>query len=242
MGKVKDYVRTHRKNVIKFTVLIAVVAAMIGVTIWLMPWIISLKDEAGRQAFELYIKSKGVWGVAILLGIQVLQVVIALIPGEPVEVIAGLLYGTFGGWAICTVGMLIGTVMVYYLVKLLGLSFFQDVVDEGKLEKFKFLQDTKRLELLTFILFFIPGTPKDILTYFMPLTKIKPLTFFVIVTVARIPSVISSTFAGASIGEGKWLQTLLIFLGIGLIGIIGILLNNRLMAKENAKEDDAPEK
>lgn len=236
-NRLKDTVKQDKKDFIKFMVFVVVIVAMIGVCIWLLPWIISLKDEAGRAAFQEYIHSKGALGVLILLGIQVLQVVIAIIPGEPIEVIAGLLYGTIGGYAVCTVGMLIGTVIIYYGVKHLGASFIHRLIGQGKLERFKFLSDTKRLEILTFLLFFIPGTPKDMLTYFMPLTKIKPLAFFIIITVARIPSVISSTFAGASIGEGKWVQTIIIFAAIGIVAIAGIVINDRLMKKLNKKTD-----
>ena len=232
-NRIKNAAKKDRKGLIKFIVLLLFVAACVAVTIWLLPWIISLKDEAGRAAFQEYIQSKGAWGVLILLGVQIMQVVIAFIPGEPIEVISGLLYGTFGGWLICTVGVLIGTVVIYYIVKLLGVSFIQSIVNIEKFEKFKFLKDTHRLEALTFVLFFIPGTPKDLLTYFMPMTKIKPLTFFWISAVARVPSIISSTWAGASIGEGKWIQTILIFVGIAVIGILGIWLNDKLINKVN---------
>lgn len=240
--KITAFLKEHRRDFIKFVVLAAVIAAMVGVTIWLLPWIISLKDEAGRDAFQEYIHSKGSWGVLILLGVQILQVVVALIPGEPIEVIAGLLYGTFGGYLICLAGMLLGTVFIFYMVKWLGASFFHDIIDESKFERFTFLKDTRRLEVITFILFFIPGTPKDILTYFMPLTRIKPLVFFTIVVVARIPSILSSTFAGASIGEGKWLQTVIIFLVIGVIGILGICFNNTFLNWAGKKKTQLKER
>lgn len=235
--RLKTAAKQDKKDFVKFIILGLVVVVMVAVTIWLLPWIISLKDQAGRDAFEAYIHSKGAWGVVILLGVQILQVVVAIIPGEPIEVISGLLYGTWGGWLICTVGMLIGTVLIYYMVKLLGVSFIRRLVDESKFEKYKFLNDTKRLETLTFLLFFIPGTPKDLLTYFMPLTKIRPLTFFTIVTVARIPSIVSSTFAGASLSEGKWVQTIIIFVVIGAIGILGIRFNDFILERVNRRKE-----
>lgn len=240
-NRIKNAAQKDRKGFVKFIILLLFVAACVAVTIWLLPWIISLKDEAGRVAFEEYIQSKGAWGILILLGVQIMQVVIAIIPGEPIEVISGLLYGTVGGWLICTVGVLIGTVVIYYIVKLLGVSFIQKIVNIEKFERFKFLKDAHRLEAVTFLLFFIPGTPKDLLTYFMPMTTIKPLTFFWISAVARVPSIISSTWAGASLGEGKWIQTILIFVGIGLIGILGIWLNDRLITRANrsSKKRDA---
>lgn len=237
MKKLKENIKNDKKDFLKFLLLFVAIIIMVGITIWLLPWIISLKDEAGRAAFQEYIHSKGVAGVFILLGVQIMQVIVAFIPGEPIEVIAGLLYGVWGGYFICTIGMIIGTVVIFYGVKFLGASFISRFIDSKKLEKYRFLNDAKRLEGLTFLLFFIPGTPKDLLTYFMPLTKIKPMVFFVIVTIARIPSVISSTFAGQSIGDGKWVQTLVIFGVIGLVGIIGIVCNDLFMKKAGEKKE-----
>ena len=228
--KAKEWVQNRLPKTaggwIKLLVAVLAVAALVALTVWLIPWVISLKDEAGRRAFEEYIHEQGAWGVLILIGIQILQVVIAVIPGEPIEVVAGLLYGTFWGYVYCTIGMLTGTVLIFYTIRFFGKNAIQAFADSRKLERFRFLHDTHRLKMVTFLLFFIPGTPKDVLTYFMPLTKIRPLTFFVIVTVARIPSIVSSTFMGDSIGNGQWIRSIIIFLVIGLLGLIGIWFND----------------
>lgn len=237
-NKFKDTIKHNTFDFIKFILFALIIVAIIAITIELLPWIISLKDESGREAFQKYINDQGVFGVFILLGAQILQVIVAFIPGEPIEVLSGLLYGVWGGYFICTIGMLIGTVIIYYMVKGLGMSFINKLVgDESKLDKFKFLKDTKKLETILFLLFFIPGTPKDFLTYFAPATKVKPLTFFIIVTVARIPSIISSTFAGASIGEGKWLQSIIIFAVIGVVSLLGIIFNEKILNVLNKKRE-----
>ncbi|MEG1028002.1 MAG: VTT domain-containing protein, partial [Oscillospiraceae bacterium] len=155
--------------------------------------------------------------------------------GEFVEIISGLLYGTVGGYLICTVGMIIGTVIIYYTVKSLGYSAINKKLGDGKLSKFKFLNDANKIELLVFILFFIPGTPKDLLTYFMPFVKIKASKFFFLSTIARIPTIVSSTFAGSSISQGKWGQTVLVFVAIGVFSIAGIIVNNILTKRLNQK-------
>lgn len=227
--------RYTKRDIIKLVGLCMFVVLLIVAAILLMPYVIQLKDEAIRDAFREYIHSKGIGGVFILLGIQVLQVVIAIIPGEVVEVLSGLLYGTWGGYLICTIGLTIGTVIIYYTVRVLGYSVITRVVDAKKLAKYKFLHNQKRLEVIVFILFFIPGTPKDMLTYFIPFTKIKPLHFFVISTIARIPSIISSTFAGSSIGDGKWVQTIIIFAVIGAVGLLGIVFNERIINAISSK-------
>lgn len=178
---------------------------------------------------EVYIENAGFLGVFLLLFVQILQVVIAIIPGEAVEVVAGLLYGTLLGYAICEVGMLIGTIVIFYGVKKLGQSKIDKLNKHEKFTKFAILNNTQSLEILTFIMFFIPGTPKDLLTYFMPFTKIEPKKFFSIVAIARTPSIISSTYAGASLGEGDWLRMGVAFVVIMVSGLIGIKYNNQIV-------------
>lgn len=240
--KLKQISKYNKKDKIKLIILVVILVAIVGITIYLLPWIISLKDQSVRDALIEYIHSKGAWGVLILIGLQILQVILAFIPGEPIEVMCGLLYGTIGGYVICTVGIMLGTIIVYYTVRMLGYSFINRLVGEGKLSKFKFLQNQKKLEWVTFLFFFIPGTPKDFLTYFMPFTKIKPSKLFLIVAVARIPSIVSSTFAGASISEGKWIQTIVIFIVIGVIGILGIVFNEAVIKKLNDKKQKIKDK
>ncbi len=225
----KATIKNDKKSFIKFIILGIILLVIVGVTIKLLPWIISLKDEAARQQLQEYIHSFGVWGWLIMTGIQILQVIVALIPGEPIEIISGLLYGTVGGMLTCLLGVLIGTIIIFYMVKLLGYSFVSKVVSEEKLHRFKFMHNEKRLELIVFILFFIPGTPKDVLTYLVPLTTIRPLRFFLISTFARIPSVISSTFVGSSINNGNLVLSVVVFLITGVVGIAGIFVNERLM-------------
>lgn len=175
---------------------------------------------------EVYIKELGFLGVFVLFFIQILQVVIAIIPGEAIELLAGMLYGTFLGFIICEVGMLVGTIFIYYFVKKIGKN---KINNQEKFSKFKILNNTQSLEWLTFIMFFIPGTPKDVLTYFMPFTKIEPKKFFIIVSIARAPSIISSTYAGSSITEGNWLEMTMAFIVIIVTGLLGIKYNNQIV-------------
>lgn len=178
---------------------------------------------------EIYIDSLGFFGIFVLFFVQILQVVIAIIPGEAIEILAGILYGTLLGFVICEIGMIVGTMMIYYFVKKIGQNKIEKVMQDDKFKKYKILNDTNSLEMMTFIMFFIPGTPKDLLTYFMPFTKIEAKKFFAIVSIARAPSIISSTYAGSSISEGAWINMSITFIIIMVTGIIGIKYNNQIV-------------
>lgn len=214
-------------------------AAVLVIVLWkALPWFLSLKDEGPRQEFQRWLDSFGVWGVFVMLGIQILQVVVAFLPGEPIELLSGILYGTFGGFFLCMAGLGIGTVIVFYTVKRLGRPFVERLFSVEKVSKLHFLQSEQKLEMLFFLLFFIPGTPKDILIYVAPLTRIPPRSFLLLSMLARIPSVISSNYAGSSLSEGNWIRTLIVFAITGVLGICGILFNKRFVDRMNRRRQN----
>ncbi len=215
------------KKIVGSILLALFLGGMIYLTVAMWPWIMSLMQEEGRDALKARVSQMGFGGWLLLLGIQILQIIVAILPGEPVEVIAGYLFGTWGGLFTCLLGILIGTVLVFLLVKVFKEKFITLFVSREKLESFRFLKNEARLESVTFILFLIPGTPKDVLTYAVGLTRINPVRFFIIATLARIPSVVTSTWAGASIMNENWALTIAIFAATGAIGLLGIWLNKR---------------
>ena len=117
---------------------------------------------------------------------------------------------------------------IYLLVHKLGRKFIYDFISKEKIEKIeksKVFQDPKTIRFIIFILFFIPGTPKDLLTYIAALLPIKPLEFIIISTIARFPSVISSTWAGASLLEGNWQFSLMIYgITFSIVAIIILIM------------------
>ncbi len=217
-------------KLISLTALLVVAAIAIAVSI---PIIHLLRQEGSNELISNYINSLGFGGVLVFGGIQLLQVVIAIIPGEPVEFAAGILYGWFWGVLICTFFTALGSIIVFSLMKKLGEHFALNFFSKESLDKFKFLKSEQNLELIIFILFFIPGTPKDLLTYIAPMTGVKLWRFIAITSVARIPSIVTSTLAGATLGDGNITTTILIFTVTGIIGIIGVFAVNRYLKRKN---------
>lgn len=228
----KSKTNTAKKQITdkhKFIILICLFGISIIASIFLLPVFLKLNDSDALSTLIDNIKGKGIVGIFIFLFLQILQIIIAVIPGEVVEIGAGMLYGAVGGLAICVVGILISTCIIFITVKKLGYNFIQSFISEHTLKKFAFLHDNKKLEVIVFILFLIPGTPKDILTYFIPLTDMKLSSFLVVSTLARIPSIISSTYAGSTIYDGNLVITVIIFAVTGILGILGIIFNDKII-------------
>lgn len=206
------------------------VVLVVGLTAVLMPYMQKLSDPEVQQVVEEWVRRVGVWGWIAMLGAQILQVVIAFIPGEPVELIAGALYGSIGGLMLCLVGCVFASSMIFLLSKRLGKSILDTLFGAEKVKDWKWLYDSQRLDLVVFLLFLIPGTPKDMLTYVVGVTQMRLGKFLLLSTFARIPSVVSSTMIGASLRHGNWTMTVLVFLVTAVFGIVGITTKERVLA------------
>ena len=226
-----------KKELIKKSIPIVIfILIMALATVLLWPYINVLSTEEGRAEFKAYIDGIGVFGWFVTLGIQLLQIFIAFIPGEPVELMLGFVWGPWIGLLTCLLGIFIGTLVIFLLVKRFGRPFVRKIVGDKDLSTYKFLSDPKKIDLTVFVLFFIPGTPKDALTYIAPLAPIKPARYLLIATLARIPSVITSTLLGDSIAEGEYLIAVIVFAVTALISVIGIILGNKFVNRKNSEE------
>jgi len=221
---------------IKFIVLLVLLVGFIVVAIYYFPFFISLRDPDVLAHWVNQIKNSGIKGLGFTLGVQIIQVILAVIPGEPVEIAAGFLYGVWGGLAVCLLGIFIGTLLIFMLVRFLGVSFVRSIIKEKNMNKLKFLNNSSSLDIIVFTLFLIPGTPKDLLTYFIPLTPMKPVRFLIIATFARIPSVVSSTIIGASLENKDWFLSIIIFILTAVMGLVGIRINNWYVKKHQTHE------
>lgn len=217
----------------KIALLVAVIAAFVGFCILIaklcMPYIHLLSDPQNQADFEAWVQSLGIGGMLLMLLIQVLQIVIAFIPGELVQVMAGVMYGTWGGLLLCLVGCVIASACVFIIIRKLGRPFVTKLFGEDVLDRYEFLNDSSKLDTLVFILFLIPGLPKDTLTYIVPLSNISLKSFLVLSTIGRIPGMVASTLIGSSITNANWPLIIGIFVVVGIIGVLGIWKKDALM-------------
>jgi uncharacterized membrane protein YdjX (TVP38/TMEM64 family) len=223
-----------RAGIVFFSVFFMV---SVGVCILLRPFIANLRLSEYREQFSVWIKGMGVKGMAILLGIQALQIVVAVIPGGLVEILAGAAYGAWGGFAICILGCLIASVGIFLTVRIFGVPLVERFFGKRLTSAYKFLGNAKRVSLALFILFLIPGVPKDALTYIAPLGTIKLGRFILIATAARSPAILMSTMLGSSVLHGNWTLIALLFAATAFTGIAGVLYGERIVNKIKRKHE-----
>lgn len=217
------------KKFAKIAVGVIVIAAIAGIIYLCIPIIRMLCTDEGRAVIDSKVKSFGAWAPLALIGIEVIQVVAAFIPGAPVDVMSGVLFGGFWGIIWCFIGIFIGTVIVFCLVRKFGRPLVYKLFPKEKIEGIRILGDEKKLIITTFILFVIPGTPKDFLTYIAGLTNIKPSKFFITAAVARVPAMSCSVLMGANLGEGRFLVSFILFAVILAASAVGFFVKKRLL-------------
>lgn len=227
MKKTDEHYTRRRQWLTGISLAVVVILATL-LTLFVWQWLEGFSQEGFRE----YIQSFGPLGWLVLLGLQILQIFVALIPGELLESAAGFAFGPVMGTVICYMGLVIGSCLVFLLTRKFGVKLVEVFISREKINQLRFINTETKRNGLIFLLFFIPGTPKDLFTYFVGLTDIKLGTFLLISLVARIPSVLSSTFGGHMLGEGKYWGAVLLYGITGAVSLAGMLLYRRFLKKK----------
>lgn len=228
--------KIQKKQISKILIAVCVTSVLLFLTIrFLLPLCKLLATENGREEICMKVESYGFWAPFIFILLMATQIVVAFIPGGPLEMIAGMMFGGIWGtvWTVC--GVLAGTCLVYLLVKRFGRPLVGYFVSEDKMQHFAILQDEDKLEILVFFLFLIPGIPKDLLTYVVPLTKMPGSRFFLLSTIARFPAIVASVLVGDSLAEQNYRLCILIaVLSVAFI-FAGFLIKKHIYRKRENK-------
>lgn len=193
------------------------------------------RDEKVINDIENMLTKYGSWAWLILLFLMILQVVFAVLPNGPFEMIAGIMYGPFKGILIALAGATLGALIVILLVKAFGKGFAGLFVNLKDGHKYKLLNDEKRCLVVMFGLLIIPGIPKDFLAFLVPFTKIKTWKFLIINLIARTPVTIFSVLFGDSIRSGNYALSISLGVIALLIGLVCVIFNKRIVSLFSSK-------
>ena len=231
-----------KKRIVGVAILAVVVLLIVGLTFWVGgPLLNAIKN---KTSFRQWMQERGFLKYPLMVGIMALQVVIALIPGEPIEIGAGFIFGAWGGLLLCLLGTALGSVLIILVVRKYGMRVVSLFVDRNQFENLRFLKDPKKRDAAIFLLFLIPGTPKDILTYLSGLVPIHLGKYLLLTSIARIPSIITSTMGGNMLGRREYRYALIVFavtMVLTLIAALGYQLYQKRKAARKTPEGDGPD-
>ena len=181
-----------------------------------------------RDAIRAWIEDRGRWGAAAFVGLQVLQVVIFIVPGEIVQVAGGYIYGLWEGGLLSLLGIGIGSVVNFYAGRALGRPFVEAVFDKERVASIERATATGRGEAGFFLLFVIPGIPKDALCYVAGISRLDMLSFLLISSIGRLPGILGSAFMGSAAYEGSYRMALLVLTIASVLFFIGPFFREKI--------------
>ena len=221
-----------RRRALRRRVLIGLVtaASITALLCWeylpgLLAWL------ADARAVRAFVSDHAFVSRLAMLGINIVQVLLAFLPGEPVELASGYAFGFWEGTALCLVASGLATSAIYWATRRWGWKLVGLFFDRSLFDRFSWLKSAKRLELIMLIVFLIPGTPKDFLTYFAGLTNMRFLPVVLIATFGRIPSIVTSTIAASAVGSGNWPLVACTLVASAFLLAVGGLMYRRLRSR-----------
>ena len=220
-------------SLILILILFSMIAYFVG-----RPLMKQLRDSP--ETFRDYVYSHRLLGPFLMVGIMMLQVIIAIIPGGPCELAAGFVFGWLEGAVLCLIGSILASALVFLAVRKWGVKLVELFFPREKILSYSFLQNEKKLNLLSFVLFLVPGTPKDMLTYILGLTPMKLTSMLVITTLARLPAVLCSTITGSLAQKGSYIVAIITY-GVTMV-IAGVCVWWYRKISRQEKEQKANEK
>jgi uncharacterized membrane protein YdjX (TVP38/TMEM64 family) len=174
------------------------------------------------------IKSFHPYDALVFIGLQILQVVFAPIPGEATGLIGGFLYGPILGTIYSTIGLTMGSWLAFILARVFGLPFVERVLKPEIVQKYDYVMEHQGV-FISFVLFLIPGFPKDYLCYLMGLSRMTTPTFLIISTTGRLFGTILLSLCGHYARQNHF-HALLIAIGISCLFILlAVLYRERLL-------------
>lgn len=232
--KFKEHSLTERQKKIAGVFAVLAFLAFCGTVTWFIgrPMVNFVSEP---EKFRNWVYGHGFLGKLAFIGMMIFQVVIAFVPGEPLEIGAGYAFGAVEGTILCIIGITAGSVIVFALVRRFGIKLVEIFFSREKIMSLKFLRNKKSRNLITFIVFFLPGTPKDLLTYFIGLTDIKLSHFLLLTSVARLPSVITSTAGGSALGVEEYTKAIVVFAVTILLSTVGLVIYRMLIKYRKKK-------
>ena len=173
---------------------------------------------ANTENLKEFIDSFGFYAPLIFMGLQILQVVAAPIPGDLTGFLGGYLFGMVPGLVYSVIGLTLGSLFAFLISRRFGMPFVSRFVGQETLQKFDHLM-RRQGALFTFIIFIIPGTPKDYFCFLLGLSPMNIVTFLVVSTLGRFPSTLFLTMQGQAVKSEDY-RFFFMALGAALIIIV----------------------
>lgn len=211
----------------KTILLILLAVAVMGGMAWAL-YATGLMDLlSSKNRLLQFIRENRFHAATIFIGMQIVQVVAAPLPGEVTGFVGGILFGPVWGVVYSTIGLTIGSWIAFMLARLLGRPIVERIASRETIERYDYVMKHKGL-LLAFLLFLIPGFPKDILCYILGLGHMGQRDFLIVSASGRLLGTILLTLGGTFFRNAQY-GALFTVIGVSLLVILLVMVyRNRI--------------
>ena len=205
-------------STVKILLLILIVVG-IPIYIWFFhgDWIKSIENIDDVVAFLEKYETQSIF---VYIGLQIVQIVISIIPGQVFQMAAGYIYGFWPALLFAMTGALLGTTLSFMLAKVLGRDFLHIFFGEEKMSYYIERLNSKKMYAIVFFLYLIPGIPKDMVSYAAGVSEIKFKPFIIISALGRLPGMIGCLLMGDMMMEENYTGAVI----IGVFAVIAFAL------------------
>lgn len=189
-----------------------------------------LEDMSNLRNVEHWLLQYKKESALVYIAAQIIQIIICVIPGQALQIAAGYLYGFWIGFALSIVGACLGSIAVFYLARLLGHDAMHILFGEKKITKMLDEINSKKGMLIVFIIFLIPGIPKDLCTYAAGLSKMHLRPFLILSLIGRSPGMMCSLAIGKQVMDGNYTSAIVIAVIVAVLFVIGLLFRDKVIS------------
>lgn len=223
--------KLHKKiklfsTVLKFGLLLFILVGLPLYIYFYQPQVIdNMSSLENVNAFFSQYKTQSIF---VYIGAQIAQIVICVIPGQWLQFAAGYMYGFWMGFLFSLIGAALGSVITYYLAKLLGRDAMHMIFGEAKINEFIHKLNSKKAIIVVFLIFLIPGVPKDLCNYAAGISEMKLKPFLIVSLVGRSPGMMGSLLIGRQIQAGDYTGAIIIAVIAVILCVLGVIMRKRL--------------
>ncbi len=168
------------------------------------------------KRLRLFVASFGPYAGPVYILLQCMQVIIAPVPGEVTGFVGGLLFGVWEGTLLSTIGLTIGSLVAFTIGRVLGAGFVHKIVKKEYIDKFDYFITHKGL-YITWMLFILPGFPKDSLCYLLGLTKMRYVDIILLNVLGRLPGTLMLVLEGSAVRRGRYQEFSIYLVGSAIL-------------------------
>jgi uncharacterized membrane protein YdjX (TVP38/TMEM64 family) len=226
-----------RRHLLAFPIFLLVVVAA-GVLLWGPLTDIFRNPEKARA----WVESTGAAAPLVFIGIQVLQVAVFIIPGEIVQIGGGYVFGLWEATVLSSLGILLGSIINFGVGRFLGRPFVERLITRPAIERIEKAVSSGREAAGFFLLFVIPGFPKDALCYVAGMSSMDLKLFLVVSGLGRLPGILGSAFMGSSAYDRRYGAALAVLITASCLFFLGLVFKDRIADTLNRRLRRNPHK